>query len=138
MTREEAINMLTLFKENPTLVNDIDTVEEATWLEEALDMAIKTIEQQPCEDCISREEALEEACEFVEIGYNGKGIFRRLKELPSVTPQRPKGKWILIHPLQEDDDEAYICSNCEHGDWDCDTSYKYCPFCGADMRESEE
>lgn len=65
-------------------------------------------------------------------------IADNLRRLPSVTPQRPKGKWIPIHPLQEDDDGAYICSNCEHGDWDCDTSYKYCPFCGAEMNGGGE
>ena len=64
--------------------------------------------------------------------------FVRGKDCMSSVTQRPIGKWILVHPLQEDDDGAYICSNCEHGDWDCDTNYKYCPFCGADMREREE
>lgn len=43
---------------------------------------------------------------------------------------RKPGHWILVHPLQENDNGAYICSNCGRGDWDCDTSYDYCPFCG--------
>lgn len=92
--------------------------------------------QQPCKDCISREEAIRIAEQGQIQGFEWQ--LRKLCTLPSVTPQRPKGHWIPIHPLQEDDEGAYMCSNCEHGDWDCDTSYNYCPFCGADMRGGEE
>ena len=99
--------------------------------------------QQTDEDCISREDAINTAIEAVDEWDGGCNtnratmICKAIKNLPSVTPSRPKGKWIPINPLQEDDGGAYICSNCEQGDWDCDIIYKYCPFCGADMRESE-
>lgn len=103
-------------------------------------MAIKSLEQQPCEDCISREDALKEACEFHEIGYNGKGIFVRLKELPSVTPSRPKGKWIMVGNLEQ---RNVMCNKCRNI---IDSRllklypqrYAYCSSCGADMRESED
>lgn len=56
-----------------------------------------------------------------------------------VTPQRPKGKWILYHPLQADDPGAYMCSICGCGDWGLDPKIdKFCFNCGADMRESED
>lgn len=55
-----------------------------------------------------------------------------------VSAERKKGKWIFIHPLQADDEGAYICSNCRHGDWDIKPTDKYCKFCGADMRGEEE
>lgn len=100
-----------------------------------------SLEQPSCEDCISRAEVRQLICKNNDkYGYSDRfhEFTQECLQLPSVTPTRPKGKWILIHPLQEDDDGAYICSNCEHGDWDCDTNYKYCPFCGADMREREE
>ena len=58
--------------------------------------------------------------------------------LQEVEPERKKGKWIFIHPLQADDEGAYICSNCRHGDWDIKPTDKYCKFCGADMRGGEE
>ena len=94
-------------------------------------------EQQSCEDYIKREDALM-AIEFAWFENDDwdfrLNIERRIKKLPAVKLVRPKGEWVLIHPLQENDDGAYICSNCEHGDWDCDINYKYCPFCGADMR----
>lgn len=102
-------------------------------------------DQQPCDDCVSRESV--KKLKKYRLSYDTNttipktDIFVKIADiagLPSVTPQRPKGKWIPIHPLQEDDDGAYMCSNCEHGDWDCDTSYKYCPFCGAKMRGDED
>lgn len=109
------------------------------------------VKQQSCKNYIGKEALIDE----LKLGYFNKELqeakndpcvidamidwaIRTVKRQPSVTPSRPKGHWILIHPLQEDDDGAYICSNCEHGDWDCDTSYKYCPFCGADMTKSED
>lgn len=53
MTDEFAINILEQYRENPTLINEIETVEEAVWLAEALDMAIKELESQrwiPCSE----------------------------------------------------------------------------------------
>lgn len=46
-------------------------------------------------------------------------------------------KWIKIHPLQEDDGGAYICSKCKCGNWYIDGSETECPFCGAYMADSE-
>ena len=50
-----------------------------------------------------------------------------------IEPERKKGKWIFIHPLQADDEGAYICSNCHRGDWDIKPTDKYCKFCGMAM-----
>ena len=55
-----------------------------------------------------------------------------LENLSSAEP-RKKGKWIFIHPLQADDEGAYICSNCHRGDWDIKPTDKYCKFCGMAM-----
>ena len=52
MTREDAINILKQYREKPTLINEIETVEEGVWLVEALDMAIKSLEQEPVLDKI--------------------------------------------------------------------------------------
>ena len=50
---------------------------------EALKTAIKMLEQQPCEDCISRERAV-----YVASGYCApQNIADELRKLPSVTPQ---------------------------------------------------
>ena len=55
MTREEAINILEQYREKPTLINEIETVEEAVWLDEALEVAIKALEQEPILDKIRAE-----------------------------------------------------------------------------------
>lgn len=44
------------------------------------------------------------------------------------------GHWIFVHPLQENDPGAYICSECKTGDWDVDPAKdKVCKFCRAKM-----
>ena len=49
-------------------------------------------------------------------------------------PEQKIGYWIPIHPLQADDEGAYLCSNCNTGDWDIKPTDKYCKFCGAKMQ----
>ena len=46
MTDEFAIKILEQYREKPTLINEIEMVEEAVWLDEALNMAIKAIKQK--------------------------------------------------------------------------------------------
>ena len=117
------------------------------WEVEALAMAIKALEAQPCEDCISREEMLSLQTEYAE--EMSATIFWKLRddirELPSVTPQRPKGKWIKIQSGDEDFPESIVCSRCKnensHLDFDEHSepigkvfvTSKYCPNCGAKM-----
>ena len=52
--------------------------------------------QQPCEDCISRDEAINVVHKyFVDfLKLNDDICLDGIRSLPSVTPQRPKGKWI--------------------------------------------
>ena len=73
-------------------------------------------------------------------GMNDKDVIYRqtVLDLPikrdmSAEPERKKGKWIFIHPLQADDEGAYICSNCHRGDWDIKPTDKYCKFCEMEM-----
>ena len=114
-------------------------------LNDALDMAIKALEQQPCEDCISREATID-AIYKKYIG--GKGAIKNAPindlyadglaeavdavwEMPSVQPTRPTARW---ERLVEDYNK---CSKCgEMGK--LYRIYKYCPNCGARMQEVEE
>lgn len=84
------------------------------------------------DDLISRQDVID-AC----TDRHGICIAKqRLLELPSVQPEREKGKWLKAGtrmgiPLFE-------CSLCECGD-EVPTvmgkpSYNFCPYCGADMR----
>ncbi len=85
--KKEAIEIIKIqkesYKNNPSIV-------VADELYEAMDMAIKALEQQPCEDCISREEAIKQ-CGF---GMTDLLIADCLRRLPSVTPQQPR--WIPV------------------------------------------
>ena len=49
-------------------------------------------------------------------------------------PEQKIGYWIPMHPLQADDEGAYLCSNCNTGDWDIKPTDKYCKFCGSLMQ----
>lgn len=53
-------------------------------------------------------------------------------DMRMINPVR-KGHWISIHPLQDNDSGAYMCSVCNTGDWDIKPTDKYCKFCGAKM-----
>lgn len=112
---------------------------------EALELAIKALEQQPCEDCISREEAIKIVFPYVD----GDLIADAIKHLPSVTPKgvtitdfadrcrecgkQKVGKWI-------GELWGYSCSQCK-GCIDEDVKhlkYRYCPKCGAKMEAENE
>ena len=113
-------------------------------LSNALDMAIKALEQQSCEDCISREQAIKQ-CGF---GMTSLLIADCLRRLPSTTPTRPTGKWLIAPDEEPGYDIEGIktwykiatCSKCGfikpmieyHIE-----QYKFCPNCGARMEESE-
>jgi len=110
-------------------------------------------EHQPCEDCISRVEAISAVKDLSEHYANNQREFHphidfvveRLEELPSVTPQptRPKGKWINAKVGKLFPSNDYKCSecnnildfdglNCGRGD------ANFCPNCGVDMRRGDD
>lgn len=69
------------------------------------------------------------------IPFWAKPSLKKVKETVEMEiGERKTGKWILIHPLQEDDDGAYECSCCKSGSWEVDpTTWKACPWCTALM-----
>ena len=85
MTNEKAIKMLEYIK----LVGNGESEYKNDAQAIAIDMAIKALEQQPCEDCISRQEALS----YKHIVYDDDGIGYSvvradvIAKLPSVTPK---------------------------------------------------
>lgn len=119
---------------------------DAERFNKAYNMAIKALEQQPCEDCISRQAVLDAMNTYDKFGYTETGCFVRepegdyvpyihyddvikcIKNAQPVTPKEKTGHWIerklpmMIH------------------DWKCDqcrmvTNERtyYCPNCGARM-----
>ena len=108
---------------------------------EALNMAIKALEQQPCEDCISRE-AVDEYITNLLSGYLYDEERTRLEdlttyiwELPSVTSHPKIGQWINLENTKYKGQvlpfwDRYECSKCGgHGEG----TSNYCPNCGAKM-----
>ena len=85
MTREEAIEYLKCA--------DVTVGRERkTKTAEVLEMAIKALEQEPCEDCVSRKAVLD-----INEHHHGQmpnhvnhEIWKEIKALPPVNPQEPK------------------------------------------------
>jgi hypothetical protein len=78
-----------------------------------IDMAIKALEQQPCEDCISRQEIIDEIDRYIEkaqsTGTKDDFIsFEELivKQLPSVIS---KSEWIPCSERLPDTDDKVLC-----------------------------
>lgn len=132
MTREEAVvHIKDVICENNAIKPNMVVFEQE---KEALYMAIKVLEQEPCEDCISREAARD-------LMYHKQELLDEydLDTLPSVTPQPKTGHWIEVY--QGDEIINYRCSECELGDTNGSTNlygWDYCRRCGARMVEPQE
>ena len=190
MTNEEAIEYNKNLREYMRIT---DTESEFKFLKEnyeALDMAIKVLEQipdlketynkgykdgqkalafhlelckeeqEPCEDCISRAEAINAIEEYGSVWMeyteemsihqiaeralkaSKQSMYKILHDLPSVQPKPKTGHWKQYGNSWED---KYKCSECGEaqpkilcgekiiGHWS-----NYCPNCGAKMAESED
>ena len=132
MTREEAIEIL----KNSTMK---DTLSEQ-W-KEAYKMAISALEQEPCDDAISRRAVLDELNKW---DWQELYLPIHFKEniidvVPSVRPQEPKtGHWIEKDGF--DGDTYYDCSVCGESWTTIDgtpwnNGMNFCPCCGAKMRK---
>ena len=86
---------------------------------------------QPCEDCISRQEAIN-CVTLNEFRYK---IVEDMKTLPSVTPKEKTGKWIYTGDYITDG--MLKCSSCGY-EHDVADRFLYCPNCGARMVEPQE
>lgn len=148
MTKEEVIARI----KNHMIIHKMNE-PRAIYISEALDMAIKAIEQEHCKDAISRHAVLdvvkkntfrltfaeEQGCEG-HVAWSAKAVYSdviegALLELPPVTPQPKMGHWI-------DDEFGSKCSCCgiyTHLDkFERPMKFKCCSMCGAKMVESQE
>jgi hypothetical protein len=163
MIREEA----TKYAENMTYREAIHNLKQAKSVPYRKATFIKVnelldeLDQEPCEDAVSRAEVIRIAKEmYLEvanmdldvktisdcISYTSSKcrevLERKLQALSSVTPQEPrKGHWIYDY-TSADGHRTYHCSECgcylqpKHSE--PLNSFKWCSLCGADMREGEE
>lgn len=143
MTKEEAIKVIRKYECNKEHY-------------EACETAIKALEQEACEDGISRQAVLdtldkhtysEEFCIEHHIDWAiDLGMAKiAINDLPSVTPQPKIGKWVSREDMDYLDENKvvhhhFMCQDCGfiHDFVDGHTTqYKHCPSCGVKMVESE-
>lgn len=140
MTREEARESFKLSNEQSKVRLEVEKmrmdsgeIKELEFYIERDDMAIKALEQAPCEDCISREAVLIELNKYLcGVPFDEKGIDEVIKELPPVTPQPKTGYWI--------DDKCSVCGKgtedlISSSEWYKNEEPKFCPFCGIKLQE---
>ena len=131
MKREEALRIIKECKEKG-FKHTFYTLNE---YHTALDIAIKALEQEPCEDCISRQAVLN----LINADWKYEGLEEDVSSLPPVTPQPKTGHWRAVY--QGDEIINYRCSECELGDTNGSINlygWDYCRRCGAKMNESQE
>lgn len=150
MTREEAEK----YAENMTYREAIHNLKQAKSVPyrkatfTKINELLNELEQEPCEDAISRKEVRDtifRECSGVNLDIDFAKVLllqRAIKALPPVTPQEPrKGHWIYDY-TSADGHRTYHCSECgcylqpKHSE--PLNSFKWCSFCGADMREVKE
>lgn len=144
MTREEAIK---------ELIRAFDVLDNSCHMDnqrkEAFNMAKVALEQEPCDDAVSRQAVMD----IVEISrlhldrkYDTEVMSEQIKALPSVTPKCEQGEWILNdnQGVQAVGYLTYHCSECGreisskyHGKISLLKEYPYC-HCGAKMIEPQE
>jgi len=151
MTKEEAIKELKeLEYYNRPFDNSAEAAEVATRKAQAVDMAIKALEQTELNssynsinsiktelnelDCISRQSVLEKAYKIAGYDRNAYVVdVADIEALPSVSTEKT-GRWIK----RENEFGLFECSVCKGGYIDQPTCmgkpmFKYCPNCGAKM-----
>ena len=144
MTKEEAINII---KSECYVFNPLN-FDGSSRINLALDMAIQALEQEPCEDAISRQiisDYVESHIQEINTGYGDlnkhtneilRMIVDYIESMPPVTPQPKTGHWIE----HNHNGIGHIeCSECHS--WFLMLRLlrnSYCPNCGAEMEGEEE
>lgn len=99
---------------------------------------IEALEQQPCEDVISRQAVLDVLKDKWNIFSDANDAIQEsidtIEALPSVTPQSKTGNWI--------DDKCSVCGKgtedlISSREWYRNEDPKFCPFCGVKIKEAE-
>ena len=125
MTKEEALKVLDTI---PTIGEQVD----------ALEMAIKALEQQPCDDAISRQAvpSIIECHKNIDSNDAIVWIEKEIGELPSVTPQPRTGRWINI--WDKNDYGISTQARCNRCKQISDRPLGiFCKWCGARMEVEE-
>ena len=137
MTREEKQKAIDVLKISAPV--RAVTQEEFSDYIQILNKIMDWLEQEPCEDCISRQAVID--CYKKWQPYIATRLWefeKELSALPSVTPKQKTGHWIKVTNGRG----GHECDVCR----DYAPSYKngdehltaFCPNCGAKMTEGSE
>lgn len=142
MTREEAKIWLNKLYTRTDITNEYGDMEDMQPYEEALDMAIKALEQEPCDDCISRADIKKHKVYSTE-RHEYVVPVANIDWQPSVSPQPKVGKWEWVQYDGNPNIGDWHCSECNRivsgaiAYFNPANSYRYCPNCGAKMEVQE-
>ena len=139
MTREEALNVLELFLYKQCDLGRTEFAYDANTVWEAVKMAIEALEQELCEDAVSRDKAIVQLSHLLSDWDDDWNVVIRkcietVKIVQPVTPAEKVGKWIIKG-------ESWYCSRCNEPIYEIyeDKPYeKYCPNCGSKMIQEVE
>lgn len=141
MTKEEARQV---FLSRGYIEVEGGTIYDANKWRESCAAISEWLEQQPCDDVISRAEAIKRFtynhkgeripdydCDNFSVQIDIKTVKKVLRDLPPVTPHPKIGRWIKKRVEGRGIHYGY-CSNC---DYNVEQRYdfNYCPNCGAKM-----
>lgn len=109
MTHEEAKHIVDVAFGIPQAVRRVgeDRTYHEEEIREAKEMAIKALEQQTCEDCISRQAVLDIFANNADAIRPYSKTWEEVKALPSVNPQL---KWIPISERLPEDEQEILFS----------------------------
>ena len=149
MTIEEIIRNLeyTMKKHKDDTVNTFGTNISAM-CKDILDY----LEQQPCDDCISRQAVHDLIAELLSDYLHDEDREKieeldvKIEDLPPVTPKEKTGHWEYVQYDYNPNIGNWHCSECRNIVVMCVNKkemggiplYKYCPNCGAKMIEPQE
>ena len=143
MTNEEAIERYTSNAEYERTHGNLQGYLEFKQLAEWLKDYKRLLEQQPCEDAISREDTLKAIIENLGIRSKEylleaeKAVYKTVENMPSVTPQPKTGHWVKVTNGRG----GHECDLCHEyaPSYQSGKEYltNYCPNCGAKMIEQQ-
>lgn len=93
------------------------------------DAVLKLLEQEPCEDAISRQAVIDALTKTSGIRGDALKALYDLSPVKVVTPQPKIGHWITLKDEYGDIHEA-VCSCCDKNG---NHKWTYCPNCGTRM-----